>query len=172
MDMALTWDTNVSRLHAELERRGETWLLVDEGMSTNGTRVNGDLVSIRRRLSHGDVITVGVTPIQFYAPGEAEDAGTSRLQDSLEVHVTPAQQRVLEALCDPLLDSPQRRVSPPTNKEIGAAIYLSERAVKSHLRALFQAFGIDDLPQNAKRTRLVDLAIQHGLVGSRRGPGR
>ena len=68
MDMALTWDTNVSRLHAELERRGETWLLVDEGMSTNGTRVNGDLVSSRRRLSHGETRSPSASPRSSSTP--------------------------------------------------------------------------------------------------------
>jgi hypothetical protein len=77
----------------------------------------------------------------------------------------PAQQRVLDALCSPFLADPMRTVTPPTNKQIAEAIFVSERAVKSHLRALFQAFGIDDLPQNAKRARLVDLAVQHGVVG-------
>jgi pSer/pThr/pTyr-binding forkhead associated (FHA) protein len=166
MDIGLPWDTSVSRLHAELERRGGTWLVIDDGMSTNGTRVNGEPVRSRRRLLHRDVIVVGATPIQFYAPGAREDASTARVQDVLEVRVTPAQQRVLEALCQPYPADPMRTVTPPTNREIAEAIFISERAVKSHLRALFQAFGIDGLPQNAKRARLVDLAVQHGLVGT------
>jgi hypothetical protein len=37
-------------------------------------------------------------------------------------------------------------------------------AVKTHLRALFSRFGIEDLGQNEKRLRLAELAFQAGLV--------
>jgi len=36
--------------------------------------------------------------------------------------------------------------------------------VKTHLRVLFAKFGIDGLPQNAKRVRLVELALRAGLL--------
>ena len=40
--------------------------------------------------------------------------------------------------------------------------------MKTHLRGLFHAFGIEELPQNAKRARLVELALAFGLVGNDR----
>jgi hypothetical protein len=40
-------------------------------------------------------------------------------------------------------------------------------AVKTHLRALFGKFGIEDLPQNQKRVRLVELALKNGIVTPR-----
>ena len=40
-------------------------------------------------------------------------------------------------------------------------------AVKSHLRALTHAFGIDELPQQEKRRRLVAMALQLGVVRDR-----
>jgi hypothetical protein len=53
-------DTTVSREHAALVRRGDTWWVVDLG-STNGTKVNGrraaeQPVSIGDRLELGDVV--------------------------------------------------------------------------------------------------------------------
>jgi hypothetical protein len=36
--------------------------------------------------------------------------------------------------------------------------------VKTHLRGLFHRFEIDQLPQNEKRRRLVQLAFHSGLV--------
>jgi hypothetical protein len=36
--------------------------------------------------------------------------------------------------------------------------------VKTHLRALFGRFGVEHLPQNQKRARLVQLALDGGAV--------
>jgi DNA-binding NarL/FixJ family response regulator len=36
--------------------------------------------------------------------------------------------------------------------------------VKSHLRALFDLFGVADLPQNRKRVELVRRAFETGVV--------
>ena len=56
-------DPNASRRHAQVRRQGEAVYVVDLN-STNGTKVNG--VPIRQhRLSDGDIVTVGMTPIRF-----------------------------------------------------------------------------------------------------------
>jgi hypothetical protein len=44
-------------------------------------------------------------------------------------------------------------------------------AVKTHLRALSEKFAVENLPQNAKRARLVELAFHAGIV-SRNCRGR
>src|ERR1700709_455342 len=36
-DIPLTWDGEVSRVHAELERVGGEWVVVDDGMARTGT---------------------------------------------------------------------------------------------------------------------------------------
>jgi len=46
-------------------------------------------------------------------------------------------------------------------------VYLSLDSVKGHLRALFEKFGIGDLPQNQKRVRLVELALRQGVISVR-----
>src|ERR1700759_1134368 len=51
-------DPSVSRLHAEIIRRGPYAYVTDLGLSRNGTRVNGRLVA-RRVLQDGDVLTFG-----------------------------------------------------------------------------------------------------------------
>ena len=51
-------DPSVSRLHAELIRRGPYVYVVDLGLSRNGTRVNGRPVA-RRVLDEGDVLSFG-----------------------------------------------------------------------------------------------------------------
>src|SRR5690242_5816870 len=64
-DIALPWDASISRLHAQLDRIGPDWTLLDEGMSRNGTFLNGDRINGRRRLQDGDTFVVGETSIQF-----------------------------------------------------------------------------------------------------------
>ena len=59
VDLALDWDERVSRVHAELERVGETWALADDGLSRNGSYVNGKRVRGRRRLEEGDELRLG-----------------------------------------------------------------------------------------------------------------
>jgi DNA-binding NarL/FixJ family response regulator len=53
---------------------------------------------------------------------------------------------------------------PSTNQEIADELFLSIEAVKSHLRALYEKTGLDALPQREKRVRLVEQALQGGLV--------
>ncbi|HEV2981433.1 MAG TPA: adenylate/guanylate cyclase domain-containing protein [Solirubrobacteraceae bacterium] len=65
VDLSLPWDSSVSSLHAEAVRLGAHWLIADEGISRNGTFVNDERVSGRRRLHHGDVIRVGETLLVF-----------------------------------------------------------------------------------------------------------
>lgn len=68
-DVCLGWDPEVSRLHAEIEGVGDHWLVVDDGVSRNGTFVAGDRIDGRRRLQDGDIVRVGATPVVFRRPG-------------------------------------------------------------------------------------------------------
>ena len=68
VDLVLSWDEEVSGLHAELQRLGDDWLLVDDGLSRNGSFVNGERVSRRRRLRDGDRLSFGSTEMRFQAP--------------------------------------------------------------------------------------------------------
>ena len=40
--IGLGWDVNVSRVHAVIERVGDAWTVADDGLSRNGSFVNGD----------------------------------------------------------------------------------------------------------------------------------
>ena len=164
-DLSLVWDAEVSRVHAELERVGPTWALADDGLSRNGSFVNEERVAGRRRLADGDVLGLGDTELLYRAPGERATAVTLVSDRSARAtEVTETQRRVLQALCRPFADA-GTFASPATNQEIAAELYLSVGAVKTHLRALFARFAIEDLPQNQKRLRLVELALQSGVVG-------
>ncbi len=53
-------DLSVSRMHAELRRAGDNWLLADLG-SMNGTLVNGYRIVAPTRVRAGDEVTFGKT---------------------------------------------------------------------------------------------------------------
>jgi len=72
-DLPLPWDGEVSRVHAELLRLGDDWVVVDDGLSRNGTFLGGDRVAGRRRLVDGDELRVGSTAIRFRDPFQAPD---------------------------------------------------------------------------------------------------
>src|SRR3712207_452643 len=72
-DVALGWDTEVSRVHAELEKVAGEWTLVDDGLSRNGTWINGERIGGRHRLRDGDVVQIGQTLVAFRMP-DPEDS--------------------------------------------------------------------------------------------------
>jgi pSer/pThr/pTyr-binding forkhead associated (FHA) protein len=166
-DLPLEWDTEVSRLHAELARVGRDWTVSDDGFSRNGTHVNGERVVGRRRLRDGDVVRFGRTSVLYKQPLTADITETEVASELVDrASLSEAQRRVLIALCRPFKE-PGAYVTPATNQQIATALFLSVDAVKTHLRALFSKFGIEDLPQNQKRVRLVELALKSGVVTPR-----
>jgi pSer/pThr/pTyr-binding forkhead associated (FHA) protein len=166
-DIPLSWELAVSRVHAELVRVGSDWALVDDGLSRNGSYVNEERVQGRRRLRDGDRLRFGQTVVVFCRPSDAESRVTEN-DSSLDTitSVTEAQRRVLLALCRPYAHA-NGFASPATNRQIADELFLSVDAVKGHLRALFQVFGVGHLPQNEKRARLVERAFTSGAVTAR-----
>jgi pSer/pThr/pTyr-binding forkhead associated (FHA) protein len=164
-DVCLGWDDEVSRVHAELTRVGPDWTIADDGLSRNGTYVNGDRVSGRLRLRGGDVIRLGATPIAFRAPS-TELGETAGVQSGPAPSLSAAQRRVLVALCRPY-GGRAAHAAPATNRQIAEELFLSVEGVKTHVRALFEKFGVEDLPQNRKRARLVELAFSSGTITQR-----
>ena len=161
-DVRLAWDDRVSRTHAELALVGGAWAVSDDGLSTNGTFCNGERVHGRRRLEDGDQLRFGRTVVAFRAPVLADGATTALASDGAAAAISDTQRRVLVALCRPLRDS--AFAAPATNQSIAAEVFLGVDAVKAHLRALYRKLDIEELPQNAKRARLAELAFHHGLI--------
>jgi hypothetical protein len=165
VDVALADDPEVSRLHAEIVQIGGAWVLVDDGLSTNGTFVGDERVGSRRRLADRDLIRIGSTGILFRDPASAAGPGptAAAVGTSAARELTDAQRRVLVELCRPYAGG-ERFAVPATNKEIAERVFLSVDAVKGHLRILFDRFGLSDLAQNEKRARLAEAALRSGAV--------
>ena len=162
--LTLGWDAKVSRTHAALERLGDDWVLIDDGLSQNGTFLNGRPLTSRRRLVDGDHIGVGRSVIVFREPG-AESASVEtevELDPRLGEQLSAAQRGVLVALCRPFSGS--TIAGPATNRQIAEELDVSVDSVKSTLRGLFSLFALDDLPQNQKRASLAVEALRSGLV--------
>ena len=163
-DVRLDWDEQVSRVHAALELVGSDWTLVDDGLSRNGTFLNGERLNGRRRLQDGDTFVLGSTSFNF----RNTTRGSTQLTKVGEQLVTaaslsPTQRQIVTALCRPYKhDDPY--ATPASNQQIADELFLSVDAVKTHLRSLFQKFHIEDLPQNQKRVKLVERVLGLGLI--------
>jgi pSer/pThr/pTyr-binding forkhead associated (FHA) protein len=165
-DLALIWDPEVSRVHAQIERVGGDWTLHDDGLSRNGSYLNGERVVGRRRLRDGDRLCFGETPIVFRAPADAEAASTAAVAADIgDMTLTPTQRKIVVALCRPMKASAY--AMPASNREIAEEVSLSIDAVKAHLRVLFTRLGMQELPQNRKRASLAAAALVRGLVSER-----
>jgi pSer/pThr/pTyr-binding forkhead associated (FHA) protein len=166
-DLRLDWDAEVSALHAQIEVVRDECTLLDDGLSRNGSFVCEQRVDGRRRLRDGDTLRFGTTTVLFRRPGEsAPEATVAASQVPAAATVSPGQRRVLLALCRPFKDG-DAFATPPTNQVIAAELHLSVDAVKTHMRALFEKLGVENLPQNRKRVALAERALQSGVVSRR-----
>ncbi|MDA0164644.1 FHA domain-containing protein [Solirubrobacter ginsenosidimutans] len=156
--IALIWDAQVSRSHASIEAVDGVWTVLDDGRSTNGTFVNEERVQGRRTLRHLDVIRVGATRLRFHDPSATTDSKLTEVAAQAVVPtLTPAQLRVLVALCRPA-------GGPASNEEIADELTVSIDTVKTHMRALFDAFSLQASAPYKKRFELVRLAVDAGMV--------
>jgi len=163
-DVCLSEDSHVSRVHAVLERVAGLWTIVDDGLSRNGTFLNGRRLAHRARLRDRDKIRIGETVLTFRAPPQTASPQTvpGGILPAV-TRLTEAQRSILAALCRPYEDA-RPYASPASNQQIANELFLSLDAVKTHLRVLFHKFGIENLPQNQKRARLAEIALELGLV--------
>ena len=152
-------DPSVSRLHAELVRRGPYVYVVDLGLSRNGTRVNGRPIA-RRVLSEGDVLSFGTARCRIGGLPQ-EDLEEAELRRAAAPDLTRREVDVLTALCRPAL-SDEAFAMPATAHEIATDLVVTEAAVKQHLLRLYQKFRVPEGPN--RRTRLANEVVALGLV--------
>ena len=162
-DLSIPWDDQVSALHAEAQRLAGELALVDDGLSRNGSYLNGARIRGRRRLRNGDLLRFGASVVQVRIPGDADRTATSAsVEAPITVSFSAQQRKVLVALCRPLLGE-ESLAAPATNQQIADELSLSVAAVKLHLRALFEKLRVGELPQNRKRLALARLALRTSL---------
>jgi DNA-binding CsgD family transcriptional regulator len=154
-------DPSVSRLHAEIVRRGDHVYVSDLGLSVNGTRVNGRPVG-RRVLIDGDVLSFGVARTRVSGiPAQPDTDDTVELRRISAPDLTRREVEVLTALCRPALQQ-DAFVAPATAKDIADELVVTEAAVKQHLLRLYQKFRIAEGVN--RRARLANEVISAGVV--------
>jgi DNA-binding CsgD family transcriptional regulator len=154
-------DPSVSRLHAEIVRRGDHVYVSDLGLSVNGTRVNGRPVG-RRVLTDGDVLSFGVARTRVSGiPAQPDTDDTVELRRISAPDLTRREVEVLTALCRPALQQ-DAFVAPATAKDIADELVVTEAAVKQHLLRLYQKFRIAEGVN--RRARLANEVISAGVV--------
>ena len=169
-DISVPWDPEMSRVHAELALRAGEWTVSDDGLSQNGTWVNGLRLSGRRRLADGDLLRVGRTIFAFCAPSTEGGVGPTLVPGELSAtpRFSEQQQRVLRALCRPLF-SDGEGINPLTDEEVAEVTGVPLEAVVSELDHLARAMGLEDMPHSDQRAEVALLAVRSGLVSADEG---
>ena len=142
-------------------------MIADDGLSSNGTFVDGERLRTRRRLRDRDLILVGETGVLYREPAAAAGAGgdPGRCRSGRGTRRwARCSVGFSSALCRPLLGDHAFAAAPASNATIATELFMSVGAVKANLRALFEKFGVDGLPQNQKRVALAEQALSRGAV--------
>jgi pSer/pThr/pTyr-binding forkhead associated (FHA) protein len=163
-DIALPWDREVSRLHAQFEFRAGEWTVDDDGWSQNGTFVNEIRLDGQRRLQDGDIVRCGQTHIAFV---NTRNMSVEMTLVPGELSATPRfsqqQQQILRELCSPLLGDGEG-VSPLADDEIAARLGTDQKTVTTELEHLARTFGLSEMPFFERRAEIAMLALRSGLV--------
>jgi pSer/pThr/pTyr-binding forkhead associated (FHA) protein len=164
-DLAIDWDAQVSRLHARFERHENGWVIVDEGLSSNGTFVNDARIAGRHQLSDGDTVRFGTTTVLFRSPAPDQTRTPEAARPPIGVQLSSTQRRVLEALSRPYTAG-ARSASPATEEQIAEELVVSVAEVRGHLRVLYAKLGVEEAHAADARARLVERAFEAGLISA------
>jgi hypothetical protein len=164
-EIAIEWDQEVSRVHAELVASCNTWFVVDDGLSRNGTYVNEVRILGRRRLVDGDMLRIGCTRMVLSDPHEATwDAPTIVGGElPLMAPVSSQQQEILEALCAPMLVLGPH-AAPRSDAAVALATNIALDVVASELDQIARRLGFEASPHEAGRADVAAAALRLGLV--------
>jgi pSer/pThr/pTyr-binding forkhead associated (FHA) protein len=166
-DLVIDWDTQASRLHARFERgQDDGWVIVDDGLSSNGTFVNEERVSGGRRLNDGDILRFGATRVLFRTPEPDRSQTGDAAKTPAAIQLSSTQRRVLVALCRPCRGA-MTSADPATDQQIAEELVLSVGEVGAHVSVLYAKLGIEQASHAEPRARLAKRAFATGLISER-----
>jgi DNA-binding CsgD family transcriptional regulator len=152
-------DGDVSRTHALLFCIPTGWAVRDLS-SRNGTFVNGERIMLDRPLSNGDDLRVGRTRLVFRRSNAEASVAATNIAGGIP-ELTKRERDVLIALIAPTRTG-ELVSEPASTREIAAALFVSEAAVKQHLAHLYDKFEIFE-PER-RRARLANEALRRGAI--------
>ena len=157
----------MSRTHAQLVRVGTRWYVEDDGLSRNGTWVNEERVTGGGRCA--TATSCGSGTRRCWCGSRRRGSSGPTRPESRFAAAGPLSARAAARAGGALPSVPGARAGPhppASNEQIAGELHLSVDAVKAHLRQLFRRFDIEHLPQIQKRTALVRIAIEAGILRS------
>jgi SARP family transcriptional regulator, regulator of embCAB operon len=141
-DISLEWDAEVSRVHARLEHRDGGWELVDDGLSRNGSFVDGERVLQRRRLQDAQILRLGRTVLIYRTSGEPAPRPDPAVGVTLDAR-----------------DGPAARLS-PTERALLTGLAAGRRG--PGVEVLWRRFEVEDLPDAERDAVVLRLARRFG----------
>jgi len=173
MAISLPWDTKVSKLHAQLECIDGEWVITDDGLSRNGTRINESLIRERARLRNEDHVRVGDTILEFHASPEDVELPDTDPEEALLwlPQFTPGEHEVLVELCRNWFRRDEADVAPQDvetvpNETIAETLHISVNTVKARLGRCYDKCKFPEGMRD-KRTPLMHYVVQRGIVSGR-----
>jgi DNA-binding CsgD family transcriptional regulator len=160
----LSHDASVSRRHARLTCTDGEWVVEDIG-SSGGTYLMRDgrrrKVTSPYGLCHGDRICVGRTILRYQAPPATGGEVPTEFVEDQTIVLTAREKEFLEALCSLVLAG---SAGWPSNEELAQRFVISDHTVRTHLKTLYLKFGLRGVPDNQRRARLIQIAVDEGWV--------
>ena len=156
-------DGSVSRRHAKLELRGESWWVVDLG-SSNGTQRNGERGK-EFELRGGDLVTFGAVAFEFVAapqaaPQAAPVASVPDFGDEISIEE------------DPTPSAPAPAPEPAVEFVEEAPVSATSRAdqerarLRQELKQSKRSSGLGDLSQLSSGMQLLVAVLAIGVVAA------
>jgi DNA-binding SARP family transcriptional activator len=172
-DVALPWDEEVSRVHALFERVGAEWTVRDDGLSRNGTWVNGERLAGSRRLLDGDVVRVGRTLLTVRGASTRQDSRSTRGATS---GLSAGGSRVVVHLCGPLrLQVDGRRLEGELSGRLGRRLFaylICKRGRPARRDELTEMLWPSNLPASPEAGLSVHFARLRRVLGEHAVVGR
>jgi pSer/pThr/pTyr-binding forkhead associated (FHA) protein len=151
-DETVSWD------HAEIIRRGASFLVADLG-SRNGTVLNGRVIDRATRLSARDVIQIGPFRLELDLPRVAR----TKAQEAVSVSLTEDERAVARALVEPYRRKGTFAARPATRREIAGQLHISESSVRRRVESLARKLGLENEPPGDRSRMVADRVIALGL---------
>ncbi len=151
-------DETVSTDHAEVRRRGTSYLITDLG-GRNGTVLNGRQIDGATRLSPGDVVQIGPFRLELDLP----KVKRTQPRQALTVELTADEQAIARVLVARYREENTFAPRPATQREIAERLHLSESTVKRCLKAMAAKLELIDEPPRDRTRMVADRVIALGL---------